>query len=48
MGVRGMREVGSEQVEGPKVLFEGVPLRAALHQGGRVGPIRGLPRISVS
>ncbi len=35
MRVQGTGEVGSEQVEGPKVLFEGVPLKAALHQGGR-------------
>ncbi len=48
VGVRRIGEVGSEREEGPKVLLEGAPLKAASRQGGRVGPIRGLPRISVS
>src|SRR6266404_869009 len=48
VGVQGMGEVGSKQVEGPKVLFEGVPLKAATRHGGREGPTIGLPRMSVS
>ncbi len=47
MGVRGTGEVGSERVEGLKVMFEGVPLKAASCQGGREGPMK-LPRMSVS
>jgi len=41
VGVRRTGEVGSEWEEGPKVLLEGAPLKAASRQGGRVGPIRG-------
>src|SRR6266404_6363822 len=40
-------EGGREQRGGPKVLLEGVPLKAALCQEGREGSL-GLPRISVS
>ncbi len=48
MEVRGTGEVGSEWEEGLKVLLEGVPLKAASRQGGREGPMRGLPRMSIS
>src|SRR6266404_5400450 len=48
VGVLWTGEVGSEREEGPKVLLEGAPLKAASHQGGREGPIRGLPRMSRS
>src|SRR6266404_3195521 len=48
VGVLRIGEVGSEWEEGPKVLLEGAPLKAASRQGGRVGPIRGLPRMSRS
>jgi len=46
VGIRGTGEAGREQVKGPNVLLEGVPLKAASHQGGRRGPIK-LPRMSV-
>src|SRR6266404_4358354 len=48
VGVRGTEEVGSERVERPKVVLEGAPLKAASRQGGREGPMRGLPRMFVS
>src|SRR6267378_1747329 len=48
VGVRRTGEVGSEREERPKVLLEGAPLKAASRQGGRVGPTRGLPRMSRS
>src|SRR6266404_7126774 len=48
VGVLRTGEVGNEREERPKVLLEGAPLKAASHQGGRVGPIRGLPRMSRS
>src|SRR5882757_8703500 len=47
-GAQWTGEVGSEQEGRPKVLLEGAPLKAASCQGGRVGPIRGLPRMSRS
>src|SRR6266404_1649298 len=47
-GVRWTGVVGSERVDGPKVLLEGAPLKAAMRQGGREGLARGLPRISRS
>src|SRR6266404_9281951 len=48
VGVRRTGEVGSERDGRPKVLLEGAPLKAASRQGGMVGPIRGLPRMSRS
>ncbi len=44
VGIQGIGEAGREWIGGPKVLLEGVPLKAASCQEGRVGLI-GLPRI---